>query len=70
MEQRRTIRHHHLNAFASLFRELYHDESGAAATEYVIVTCLLAVVLIPLSGALANAARLWFWKKAITIAGN
>ena len=48
-------------------KELYHDESGAVATEYVIITGLLAIALIGAANALADAARLWFWRKALRI---
>ena len=48
-------------------KELYHDESGAVATEYVIVTGLLAIALIGTANVLADAARLWFWRKALRI---
>ena len=48
-------------------KELYHDESGAVATEYVIITGLLAIALITTASALAEAARLWFWRKALRI---
>lgn len=48
-------------------KRLYHDESGAVATEYVIITGLLAIALIGCANALADAARLWFWRKALRI---
>lgn len=49
-------------------RDLYIDERGSVTTEYVIVTGLLAIALIGAAGALADAARLWFWRKALIIA--
>lgn len=48
-------------------KELYLDESGAVATEYVIITGLLAIAFIGAADALAEAARLWFWRKALRI---
>ena len=52
---------------ANLLRTLHNDESGAVATEYVIITGLLAIALIATANALADAARLWFWRKALRI---
>ena len=54
-------------SFVHVVEELYHDESGAVATEYVIITGLLAIALIGSANALADAARLWFWRKALRI---
>ena len=48
-------------------RRLYLDETGSVATEYVIVTGLLAIALIGVANSLADAARLWFWRKALRI---
>ena len=52
---------------ADLLKRLHSDESGAVATEYVIITGLLAIALIATADALADAARLWFWRKALRI---
>jgi Flp pilus assembly pilin Flp len=48
-------------------KKLYFDESGAVAAEYVIITGLLAIALIGTANALAEATRLWFWRKALRI---
>ena len=48
-------------------KKLYNDESGAVTTEYVIITGLLAIALIGAASALADATRLWFWRKALRI---
>ena len=48
-------------------KTLYRDESGAVTTEYVIITGLLAIALIGAASVLADAARLWFWRKALRI---
>ena len=50
-----------------LLKRLHNDESGAVATEYVIITGLLAIALIATANALTIAARLWFWRKALRI---
>jgi Flp pilus assembly pilin Flp len=52
---------------ANLLKKLYLDESGAVATEYVIITGLLAIALIGTAIALSDAARLWFWQKVLRI---
>ena len=48
--------------------KLWRDDSGAVAVEYVVVTGLLAVALIPVAAALADSARIWFWLKVVRIA--
>jgi len=48
-------------------KKLYYAESRTVATEYVIITGLLAIALIGCADALAGVARLWFWRKALRI---
>jgi Flp pilus assembly pilin Flp len=47
---------------------LWYDDSGAVATEYVILTGLFAVALTGAAAELAHAVRIWFWRKALAIA--
>ena len=54
-------------SLANCLKRLYHDESGAVTTEYVIITGLLAIALIGAASSLADATRLWFWRKALRI---
>jgi Flp pilus assembly pilin Flp len=49
------------------FSALWHDESGAVATEYVVITAFLVIPLVLVAERLADAIRLWFWAKVIRI---
>lgn len=56
-----------LGSKGNFLKKLYFDESGAVTTEYVIITGLLALALIGAASALADATRLWFWRKVLRI---